>query len=179
MFYQNAYPITAVAYGLYPIRGPDPANIAPLRDGDLSCVAQRVVDGKSKSGRMGYMEMVQPLTTWQSWKGSLSWRSFLMANVGCVEQIWSSLSTAAMLGQKTSTFPGPGNSTSTRATSGRRSVVSPTVRRWRYGCWVGTKTRTSAGSLSTTSCCRTAAPIERKRSRKTLSDLRQIRHPRA
>ena len=36
--------MTAVAYGLYPIRGPDPANLAPLRDGDLNCVAQRVVE---------------------------------------------------------------------------------------------------------------------------------------
>ena len=44
MFYQNAYPVTAVAYCLYPIRDPDPANLAPLRDGNLSCVAQRVME---------------------------------------------------------------------------------------------------------------------------------------
>ena len=44
MFYQNAYPVTAVVYGLYPIRDPDPANLAPLKDGDLNCVAQRVVE---------------------------------------------------------------------------------------------------------------------------------------
>ena len=44
MFCQNAYPVTAVAYGLYPIRDPDPANLALLRDGDLNCVAKRVVD---------------------------------------------------------------------------------------------------------------------------------------
>ena len=44
MFYQNAYPVTAVACGLYPIRYPDRANLAPLRDGDLSCMAQRVVE---------------------------------------------------------------------------------------------------------------------------------------
>ncbi|MEW8587414.1 MAG: hypothetical protein AB2531_16745, partial [Candidatus Thiodiazotropha sp.] len=31
VFYQNAYPVTAVAYGLYPIRDPDPANLAALR----------------------------------------------------------------------------------------------------------------------------------------------------
>ena len=43
MFYQNAYPVTAVVYGLYAVRDPDPANLAPLRDGDLNCVAQRVV----------------------------------------------------------------------------------------------------------------------------------------
>ena len=44
VFYQNAYPATAVAYGLYPLRDPDPANLAPFRVGDLNCVAQRVVD---------------------------------------------------------------------------------------------------------------------------------------
>ena len=38
------YPVTAVVYGLYPVRDPDPANLAPLRDGDLNCVAQRVVE---------------------------------------------------------------------------------------------------------------------------------------
>ena len=44
MFYQNVYPVTAVAYGLYPIRDPEPANLAPLRDGNLNCVAQGVVE---------------------------------------------------------------------------------------------------------------------------------------
>ena len=44
VFYQNAFPVTAVAYGLYPMRDPDPGNIAPLRDGDLNCVAQRVAE---------------------------------------------------------------------------------------------------------------------------------------
>ncbi len=38
VFYQNAYPVTAVVYGLYPIREADPANLAPLIDGDLNCV---------------------------------------------------------------------------------------------------------------------------------------------
>ena len=44
VFYQNAYPVTAVAYGLYTVLDPDPANLAPLRDGNLNCVAQRVVE---------------------------------------------------------------------------------------------------------------------------------------
>ena len=44
MFYQNAYPVTAVVYGLYPVRDPDPANLAPLKDGYLNCVGQRVVE---------------------------------------------------------------------------------------------------------------------------------------
>ena len=42
VFYQNAYPVTAAVYGLYPIRDPDPTNLAALRHGDLNCVAQRV-----------------------------------------------------------------------------------------------------------------------------------------
>ena len=42
VFYQNAYPITAAVYGLYPLGDPDPANLAALRYGDLNCVAQRV-----------------------------------------------------------------------------------------------------------------------------------------
>ena len=44
MFFQNAYPVTVVAYGLCPVRDRDPANLAPFRYGDLNFVAQRVVD---------------------------------------------------------------------------------------------------------------------------------------
>jgi len=44
VFYQNGYPVTAVVYGLYPVRDPDPANLAHLRDGNLNCVAQRVIE---------------------------------------------------------------------------------------------------------------------------------------
>ena len=43
-YYRNAYPVTAVVYGLYPLRDPDPVNLIPLRDGDLNCVAQRAVE---------------------------------------------------------------------------------------------------------------------------------------
>ena len=50
VFYQKAYPVTAVVYGLYPVREPDPANLAPLRDGDLKCVAQRVVEHFERPG---------------------------------------------------------------------------------------------------------------------------------
>ena len=44
VFYQNAYPVTAAVHGLYLPRDPDPANLAPMRDGDPNCVAQRVVE---------------------------------------------------------------------------------------------------------------------------------------
>ena len=43
-FYVNAYPVTAVVYGLYPIRVPNHGNLQPLRVGDLNCVAQRVME---------------------------------------------------------------------------------------------------------------------------------------
>lgn len=39
VFYQNAYPVTVVIYGLYPVRDPEPTNLAPLQDGDLNCIA--------------------------------------------------------------------------------------------------------------------------------------------
>ncbi|KAK3700996.1 hypothetical protein RRG08_063250 [Elysia crispata] len=43
LYYVNAYPVSAVVYGLYPIREPDERNLDPMRDGDLNCVAQRVI----------------------------------------------------------------------------------------------------------------------------------------
>ena len=44
VYYQNAYPVTAVIYGLYFYEEPDPVNLPPMRDGDLNCVAQRVIE---------------------------------------------------------------------------------------------------------------------------------------
>ena len=43
LYYTNAYLVSAVVYGLYPIREPDERNLDPMRDGDLNCVAQRVI----------------------------------------------------------------------------------------------------------------------------------------
>ena len=43
LYYANAYPVSAVVYGLYPIREPDEENLDPMRDEDLNCVAQRVI----------------------------------------------------------------------------------------------------------------------------------------
>ncbi|MEW8689257.1 MAG: hypothetical protein AB2556_25825 [Candidatus Thiodiazotropha sp.] len=86
VFYQNAYPVSAVAYGLYPTRDPDPANHAPLSDGDLNCVARELwstlmalweardlqphVDIRSRSGRREFTKVAQLLTTWLNRKGS-------------------------------------------------------------------------------------------------------------
>ena len=44
LYYANAYPVSVVVYGLYPIREPNEANLDPMRDGDLNCVAQRVIE---------------------------------------------------------------------------------------------------------------------------------------
>lgn len=44
VYYQNAYPVAAVVYWLYPIRETDQADFAPMRAGRLNCVAQRVVE---------------------------------------------------------------------------------------------------------------------------------------
>ena len=181
MFFQNAYPVNAVAYGLYPIRDPDPANLAPWRDGDLNCVAQRVVDHfegalrgqgltparrrKIQQWEIGAHEGGATIDDVAELESILKRATILRViagkdmynngNIGRVEQILSSLSTTAMLGVKIFIFPSPGKSIYTKATSGRRSVLPPTVRRKRYGCLVGVRTRTSAGSQSTSSWCRT------------------------
>lgn len=44
VYYQNAYPVTAVVYGLYPIREPDQTNLAPMRVGRFNCVVQRAME---------------------------------------------------------------------------------------------------------------------------------------
>ncbi|MEW8444927.1 MAG: hypothetical protein AB2661_13640 [Candidatus Thiodiazotropha sp.] len=86
VFFQNAYPVTAGAYSLYLIRDPDPASLAPMRDSDLNCVAQRAVDHfkgalrgqghtptrhqKKQEWEKGFTKVAQPLRTWLSWKKS-------------------------------------------------------------------------------------------------------------
>jgi len=44
IYYKNAYPVTGVVYGLYPIEEAHPTKLAPMKDGDYNCVAQRVVE---------------------------------------------------------------------------------------------------------------------------------------
>ena len=43
LYYTNAYPVSVVVYGLYPIREPHGKNLDPMRAGDLNCVARRVI----------------------------------------------------------------------------------------------------------------------------------------
>lgn len=44
LYYANAYPVIAVVYSLYPIRESQEGNLRPMRDGDLNCVAKRVIE---------------------------------------------------------------------------------------------------------------------------------------
>ena len=44
LFYKDAYPVSAVVYGLYPVLDPDPANLVPLKDSDLNCVTQCIIE---------------------------------------------------------------------------------------------------------------------------------------
>lgn len=44
MFYQNAYPVTAIVYGFYLVKELGPTNLASLRDRDFSYVAQRILE---------------------------------------------------------------------------------------------------------------------------------------
>ena len=41
--YKNCYPLTAVVYGLYPIREPDQANFAPMRSWPTPLFVQKVI----------------------------------------------------------------------------------------------------------------------------------------
>ena len=50
-YFKNAYPVTAIAYGLYLVQEPDPDNLEPLRVGKLNCVAQRVMEFYNASVR--------------------------------------------------------------------------------------------------------------------------------
>ncbi len=85
-YYENAYPVTAVVYGLYPIRAPDPANLAPLRDGDLNCVAQRVVEHFEGAVR-GYGLTPTRRQKIQDWEERVHERGATVADVSKLESI--------------------------------------------------------------------------------------------
>ena len=59
LYYKNAYPVSAVVYGLYPIREPDQNNLAPMREGDLNCVAQRVIEHFKDAQRGGGLTLAR------------------------------------------------------------------------------------------------------------------------
>ena len=68
LYYKNAYPVSAVVYGLYPIREPDQNNLAPMREGDLNCVAQRVIEhfkGAQRGGGLTPARRVK-IKTWEA-----------------------------------------------------------------------------------------------------------------
>ncbi|MEW8688036.1 MAG: hypothetical protein AB2556_19670, partial [Candidatus Thiodiazotropha sp.] len=80
VFYQNAYPVSAVAYGLYPTREPDPANLAPLRDGDLICVAQRVV-ASSENTRFGRVHQTSATVDDVAELEKILWRPIILRDI--------------------------------------------------------------------------------------------------
>ena len=82
----------------------------------------------------------------------------------------SSSSTMVTPGPKTSTFLSPGKSTSSRATSGMPSVKLPMANRKRAGSWEAM----TDSSQSTSSCCRTVAPIEHKETQEAHERLQAI-----
>ena len=64
----------AVAYGLYPVRASNPANLAPLKDGDLNCVAQRVVGALwGRFERPGTYTRTAKENTWMGGESSRDW----------------------------------------------------------------------------------------------------------
>ena len=68
LYYANAYPVSAVVYGLYPIREPNKENLEPMRDGDLNCVARRVIEHfkASKRGQGLTPDRRQKITKWEA-----------------------------------------------------------------------------------------------------------------
>ena len=44
LYYKNAYPVSAVVYGLYPMHKPNQNNLTPMREGCFNCVAQRAIE---------------------------------------------------------------------------------------------------------------------------------------
>ena len=68
LYYANAYPVSAVIYGLYPIREPNEENLEAMRDGDLNCVARRVIEHfeASKRGQGLTPARRQKITKWEA-----------------------------------------------------------------------------------------------------------------
>lgn len=162
MSYQNAYPDTVVVYGVYPIRDPDPANLAPSRNGDLNCVAKRAIEHFEGAVR-GYgfsPTRCQKIQKWEDnvhetgatiddvakLKGILKWAIILRGIAG--EDIYNSgkygrcnyasilLSTMIMPGPKICIYPTAVKSTSLRVMSGRPSGKLPVTQGKPLAVWL-------------------------------------------
>ena len=159
MFFQNAYSIIVVACGLYPVRDSDPANLAPLGDGDLNCIAQAVADHFTGALR-GQRLTPSRRRKIQEWEERVHENGASVEDVTDLEKIlkraidlWETAGEVIYdsgkyrfggngVGGKVDltvhnghacptifTFPNPGKSTSTTATSGMPSVKLPTANR--------------------------------------------------
>ena len=67
LFYANAYPVSAVVYGLYPICETNKENLEQMREGDLNCVARHVIKHfeASKHGQGLTPARRQKITKWE------------------------------------------------------------------------------------------------------------------
>ena len=68
LYYADAYPVSAVVYGLYPIREPNKENLEPIRDGDLNCVGRHIIEHfeATKRGQGLIPARRQKITKWEA-----------------------------------------------------------------------------------------------------------------
>lgn len=180
VYYQNGYPHTVVAYGLYHLRDPASANLTPLRDVELNCVAQRVVEHVEGALRGQRLTLTRRQKV-QEWEERDHDAGATVDDVANLEKIGISLervsitvantsleatgsevkysSTTTPPGRRTSTARSPEKSLYTRATSGWLSGRLHRVSRLRSGCW---EVKIS-NSQPTISCSRTAAQSEHRK----------------
>ena len=86
-YYQNAYPETAVVYGLYPIREPDQTNLAPMRLGRPNCIAQRVIEHFEGTFR-GQGQTVIRCQKIEEWEAEVHLHGATVADVANLEKIF-------------------------------------------------------------------------------------------
>ena len=179
-FYQNAYPVTAVVYGLYRIRDPDPANLAPLRVGDLNCVAERVAEHFEGTlrGRGFTPTRRQKIQEWDERAretgatvddvAELEKRAIILKDIAGEEifnygKYQSQGGTTAKPGAETSTCPSLDRSTYMRGLCGTPPDRPNKTSQSQSGSCAG---KTDSSRL-TSSCSKTAAPTEHRRSTTT------------
>ena len=161
-YFGNAYPMSAVVYGLYPIREPDPANLAPMRAGDLNCVA-RVALNHLESATRGHGLTAARRAKIEAWEAGIHEAGATLQDLAGLEAAArraiivrdiageilhssgkygaarrnrsTSHSTTATPGDRSWHSPRPEKSGSTPATSGRRSGARSPMSRWLSGFW--------------------------------------------